>query len=126
MVAILAQHALRQPPGPEPALSYVQAISTLLALEGFLLAVVSLTVSLGAADQKRQRDMLLSPRMVARLAAGLAVVVASGAVASWCGLYAGGHLRPLPEVFVATALLVAIVMQPFFAVALSFSLKFKK
>nr|WP_131721754.1 hypothetical protein [Mycolicibacterium komanii]CRL77951.1 hypothetical protein CPGR_04973 [Mycolicibacterium komanii] len=93
-----------------------QALSTLLTIEAFMLAVVSLTASLFAPGRDRVPDLPMSGYALAMSAAIGVCILALGATFAWVGMYAGGSLRPWREVVVAVVLLLAVLAQPVFAV----------
>lgn len=80
-----------------------------------MLAIVNLTASLSGPGRVRVARFDVEPEKLAIGAAIAISLVALGAVAAWSGIYVGGTLRPVREVFIAGALLVAIVAQPVFA-----------
>jgi len=107
------------------ALSGTAAITALLAFQGFLLASVSLSASLGAPGQKRMRKWLLPPIAIAFTSVGLMLILAVAATASWGSVYVGGSLRGPAEVCVAAALIIVIWVQPIIAALLSLGLRVK-
>lgn len=99
--------------------SDVQALTTFLSIEGFLLATVSLAVTLGAPGRRRPAALPLPAHHIAYGAAGLSVFVGTGGVAAWLGLYGQGTLLPLQQLWIAIVILVAVLAQPVLAVLLS-------
>lgn len=101
-----------------------QALSTLLAVEGFLLAAISLSISLSAPNQARPMSFgWLKPAHMARVAACILVFVALGALAAWSSIFTGGSFGGFTRLLVAAALLVALVAQPLLALGLAFGAK---
>lgn len=96
-----------------------QALSTFLTVEGFLLATVSLAVTLGAPRKGRVAKMLVPASVIALSAASLSILVGVAAAASWVGLFGEGTLLPLRQLVVAVVLLLALVAQPVIAVLLA-------
>ena len=90
-----------------------------------MLAVVSLTATLGAPGRSRVPDLVVSPFALAMSAAVAIGFLGVGAVLCWSGMYVGGSWRPLRDVGVASALLVAILFQPVFAVMVALGLRSK-
>lgn len=108
----------------EAGLATSQALHLLLTMEGFLLAVISLSVSLGAPGRVRQARTLIPPAGIAWTAAVLALLTSVGALAAWWGLYArGGDWLPLPQIVIGFVLLAAIVAQPVIAFSLAAGLR---
>jgi hypothetical protein len=93
-----------------------QALSTLLTIESFMLAVVSLIASLAAPGRSHVADLPVPGHHLAMSAAVGVCVLAGGAAAAWSGMYTGGSLRPWREVVIAVVLLAAALAQPVFAV----------
>lgn len=89
-----------------------QALSTLLTVESFMLAVISLTATFSAPGRARLSGLPVSGVQLALGLAGTISFLAIGAVLCWAGMYVGGTWRPLREVIVAITLLVAIIVQP--------------
>lgn len=111
--------------GAPVALSGTSAVTALLAVEGFLLATVSLAASLASPGQKRGRRWLVPPAGIAGIAVAVMFVLALAGTAAWCSVYAGEDLRPVAEAAVGAALIIAIWLQPIiaFLLALGFRLK---
>src|SRR5689334_18440999 len=103
-----------------------QALSTFLTLESFMLAVLSLTANLVAPGRARVAALPVSGFKLALSAAIAVGVLALGALCAWAGMYVGGSLRPLCEVAVAVVLLLAVLFQPLFAVALALGVRVRK
>lgn len=96
-------------------MSDAQALGTFLTVESFMLAVLSMTATLGAPGRSRVSALPLKPSQLANCVAGLVAVVALGAVLSWSGMYVGGSMRPLREAAIAAILFFAIIAQPVIA-----------
>ena len=112
---------------PAAAISDAQALSTLLAVEGFLLAAISLSINLDAPDQKRPMSFnRVKPVVLARCAAVVLVIVAVGAVSAWTAIFAGGSYVDITRFLVGSALLVALIAQPALALFLAFGAKRKR
>ena len=97
------------------ALPDAQALTTFLTVEGFLLATVSLSVTLGAPGLRRPAPLPTSARHLAMGAACLSVVVGVAGIAAWVGLYSEGIILPLRQLFIAIVLLTAVIAQPVIA-----------
>lgn len=107
-----------------PALTDAQALSTLLVVEGFLLAAISLAITLDAPNQVRPRSFrVIKPTHIVRGAACVLVVLAIGAVSAWCQIFTGGEFEGFTRAVIAGALLLAVVVQPVIAVLLAFGSK---
>lgn len=104
---------------PQASFADAQALSTCLAVEGFLLATVSLAATLGAPGRRRVAKLPISATAVALGAAGLCCLLGTGALASWLGLYGEGDFLPLRQLWIAVVLLLAVIIQPVLAVLLA-------
>ncbi|MDF2146759.1 hypothetical protein [Knoellia sp. p5-6-4] len=107
----------------QQSLTYVQALPVLLTVEGFLLAVISLAVTLGTPGRRRPAGTPIPPSAIAWCAAGLAIVVAVGALSAWLGMYTGDTWLPFPQLVIAASLLLAVVAQPVIAVLMAMGLR---
>lgn len=103
-----------------------QALSTLLTIESFMLAVVSLTATFVAPGRAAVAALPVKGFVLAMAAAVAVGVLGLGAVFAWAGIYTGGSLRPWREVVVAVVLLLAVLFQPVFAVMLALGVRKKK
>ncbi|WP_459954624.1 hypothetical protein [Mycobacterium avium] len=103
-----------------------EALTTLLTVEAFLIAVLTLTATLVAPGQSRVPALPVSGFKLAMSAAIAVCVVAVGAVCAWAGMYVGGSLRPAREVAVAAILLLAVLFHPIFAVVLALGVRSKR
>lgn len=103
-----------------------QALGTLLAVEGFLLAAISLAINLAAPNQERARSFgRFEPIHLAQGAAIVLGIVAVGAGAAWMEIFTGGHFAGIRRLIVAVALLIALIAQPVLAILLAFGAKTK-
>lgn len=102
-------------------LSDGQALAALLATESFLLAVLSLAITLGAPNSRRQRRLAIPASCLAWLAWGILTISAIGAAAAWSGMYLGGAWRSPHEIVFATCLAFAIGLQPVLAGLVAYS-----
>lgn len=100
-----------------------QALATLLTVESFLLAVMSLTATLTAPGRSRVSALPIGGVPLAFGLAGTIGFLAVGAVMCWGGMYVGGAWRPPREGFIAVALLVAVVAQPVVAVLMALGVR---
>ncbi|NIZ91563.1 hypothetical protein [Kineococcus rubinsiae] len=108
---------------PAAEFSTGQALAALLAAESFLLATVSLTVTLATPGRRRPARLPLGAFPFAMTAAIVVAVAAVGAGTAWAVIFGGETFRPLPEVIIATCLLVAILAQPLLALGLALALR---
>ena len=104
---------------PEVAFGDAQALTTCLAVEGFLLATVSLAATLGSAGRRRVAKLPVSAFTIAMAAALLSCLVGAAAFASWLGLFGEGSLLPARQLLIAVILLVVLATQPIIAVFLA-------
>lgn len=105
--------------------SDVQALTTFLSVEGFLLATVSLAVTLGAPGRRRPAALPVPATTIALSAAGLSVFVGTGGVAAWLGLYGQGSFLPFQQLWIAVVMLTAVLAQPVIAVLLALGTRVK-
>lgn len=105
--------------------SDVQALTTFLSVEGFLLATVSLAVTLGAPGRRRPAALPVPATFIALGAAWLSVLVGTGGVAAWMGLYGQGSLLPLQQLWIAVVMLAAVLAQPVIAILLALGSRVK-
>lgn len=104
----------------EATVSHGDTLSLLLSVEGFMFAAISLAVTLGAPDQRRQPKFpKLKPEKLLLGAVASLSLVAVGALASWVLLFTGGSYRGLAVALEAGALLVGILAQPVIALLLA-------
>lgn len=108
------------------AFTDAQALTTFLSVEGFLLATVSLAVSLGTPGRKRVPNLPFRPATIAMMAGCLSAVVALGGLFAWAGLYGQGSLLPFRELWIAATLLAAVVLQPCLAIVLAMGARAKE
>lgn len=101
------------------ALSDAQALTTFLTVEGFLLATVSLSVSLGAPGLRRQAPLPVPASHLAMGAAYLSILVGFAGVAAWVGIYGEGVILPPRQLSIAIVLLGAVIAQPAIAFLLA-------
>lgn len=118
-----AGHAFGLANGSTSDLGPVDALSTLLTTESLLLAVVGVAVTLATPGQVRNPRLPVRPGVLAGIAVGVLSLVGVGAVFAWGQIYLGGALRPLPDLVIAVALLVAIVAEPVLAVLLALGIR---
>lgn len=104
-----------------------QLLTTLLATESFLLAVVGLAVSLSTPVKGGTRNLIGSPNILAWLASGLLTLIAAGAGLAWYDIYIDrcGPL-PFPQPVIAGLLIVVIVLQPVFALMVASGTRFEE
>lgn len=107
------------------ALADAQALSTMLTVEGFLLATVSLAATLGTPGRRRPAAMPIKPASLALGAAGVSALVGSAGIAAWFGLYGQGEILPFRQWWIAAIALVALVAQPVVAVVLALGTRSK-
>lgn len=100
-----------------------QALSALLATEGFLLAAVALAVNLDAPGQPRGRDAVVAFRTLAISAGVVLGVAAIGALVAWSRIFVGGEFGGFSRALVAGCLVVPIVAQPVIALLLALGSK---
>lgn len=101
-------------------LSQGTSLGVLLSVEGFLLAAITLTVTLAAPDQTRQpRHPRLNPEVLRFGAVAALWLVGVGAVVTWASIFTGGDYRGAVVAVEAGALLVAVVGQPVLALLLA-------
>lgn len=101
-----------------------QALSTLLIIEGFLLASISLSINLDAPNSPRAMSFrLLKPNQLAKIAAFILAFVAVGAFVAWLSIFTGGEFEGISRSVIAAALLVALMAQPALALFLAFGAK---
>lgn len=98
-----------------------QALTALLATEGFLLAAVALSINLASPGQPRARRQIVSFSVLTKWAAIALAAAAVGASSAWIGLFVGGEYEGLRRAIVAGGLGCAIVAQPIIALLLAFS-----
>jgi hypothetical protein len=103
-----------------------EALSTLLTGESFMLAVVSLTASLGAPGRSRVSALPVPPFKLALAAAGAVGLFALGAILAWSGMYVGGSFRPAREACIAVIILLAVLFQPVFALIVAFGVRTRR
>lgn len=111
---------------PHASFTDAQALTTLLSAEGFLLATVSLAVTLGAPGRKGVPNLPVRPPTIAMMAGCLSAVLALGALLAWLGLYSHGDLLPPRQLAIAALLLVAVVGQPVLAIILAMGARMKE
>lgn len=104
-------------------MSDAEALGTLLAVESFMLAVLSLTATLSAPGRKRVSALPVRAEQLALGVAGVVVTLGLGASLAWGGLYFGGAWRPLREAAIAAILLIAILAQPVVAVLMAIGVR---
>jgi hypothetical protein len=104
---------------PQASFADAQALSTCLAIEGFLLATVSLAGTLGSAGRRRVAKLPIPASAIALSASVLCCLLGTAALASWIGLYGTGDLLPFRQLWIALMLLLAVVVQPIIAVLLA-------
>lgn len=102
------------------ALSDANALSTFLTVEGFLLATVSLAVTLGTPGRRRPALLPVPVSVIAMGAAVLSVLVGLAGVAAWLGLYGEGSILPFRQLWIGIMLLGAVIAQPIIAFLLAF------
>lgn len=100
-------------------LTDAQSLTTILTIEGFLLATVSLALALATPGRRRPISLPVAPSHVALGAAVLSVLVGAAGVGAWIGIYGFGELLPPRQVWIAVTLLVAVVFQPVIAFLLA-------
>lgn len=103
-----------------------QALTALLSAEGFLLATVSLAVTLGTPGRKGVPNLPFRPPTIAMTAGCLSALLAVGGLLAWLGLYGQGSLLPPRELAIAAILLLAVVGQPVLAVILAMGARMKE
>jgi hypothetical protein len=103
-----------------------EALSTLLTVESFMLAVVSLITSLSQPERPLIPALPLSPLKLAFAVAGSVCLLAAGSVLAWSGMYVGGSLRPLREVCTAVIILLAVLLQPIFAFIIALGVRTRR
>lgn len=103
----------------QASLSDAQSLTACLAVEGFLLATVSLAVSIGTPGKRRVANLPISAFGIAISAAVLSIIVATAGVAAWIGLYGEGTLLPLRQLWIAVVLLIVVAAQPILALGLA-------
>jgi hypothetical protein len=104
--------------------SDTQALSTLLTLSSFLLAVLSAIAALSTPGRNRLAKLDVTPVRLAYLVTGLVATVSLGAGSAWSGIYiGGGELLPIREVLIAAVLLAAILSQPILALLVARGLR---
>jgi hypothetical protein len=102
------------------SLSHGDSLGLLLSVEGFMFAAITLAVTLGASDQKRQsKHPRLDPERLLLGAAAALCFVGAGAATAWASIFTGGDYRGHAEAVEAVALLVAVLGQPVIAVLLA-------
>lgn len=98
------------------------ALSTLLTVESFLFASLSLGTSL-AGGTPYGRVHLVPPRVLGAIATAILVLLAVGALGSWFDLFTGsGWPSDTAGVLWAISLLIGIVTQPCIAVVIAVGL----
>lgn len=105
-----------------------QLLGYFLTIEGFLLAAVSLSASLGTPDQKRPSLLPFNVHWITIIAAAISGVAGAGAVISWFGVYINldGKFLSLPNILQATFLIIAAIAQPTLALFLSLAVLKKR
>ena len=100
-------------------LSSGDALSLLLGAEGFLLAAVTLAVTLAAPNQTRQRKYTwLSADRIVNLATLVLALIAVGSGFAWAALAQNGSFSGIDGHVVGASLIVAIAGLPLIALAL--------
>lgn len=107
----------------DSALSDAQAMTTLLGVEGFLLAAVALSINLSAAGQAKPRRFNVQFERITLGAAIVLTLVAVGAISAWYGIYGTGRFMGFPEAIAPAALAIGIVAQPVIALLLAYGSK---
>lgn len=105
----------------DASLGHKDVLGLLLGVEGFLFAAITLSVTLAAPNQPARKYEWLRPERVLIGAASALTVIGLGALIAWGGLYLGGDWNGWATFGEGTALLLAVVAQPAFAVLLALS-----
>lgn len=108
-----------------PAITDAQVLTTFLSVEGFLLATISLTATLGAPGRKRPAPLPVRAEAIAMGAAVLSMLVGAAGVAAWFGMYSEGSLLPPRQLLIAVVLLSVVVAQPVVAFLLALGARAK-
>lgn len=103
-----------------------QALSTLLTVESFMLAVLGLIANLAAPGRTRVANLPIRPSQLALMVASGVGVLALGAVLCWAGIYVGGSWLPIREIIIASVLLTAVLFQPALAVLMALGMTSRK
>lgn len=108
---------------PSASMSDLQALTACLTAEGFLLATISLLVSLSAPGRLRQSALPVKPVLLAICIASLSSLLGVAATLAWFGMYGSGSVLPLRQATVAIVILLAVLAQPVISFLLALGLR---
>jgi hypothetical protein len=100
------------------SLSYSNALVILLTTETLFLAVISLAVTIAIPSARGVPNLPVSPFVLALSAVVALGLIAAGAGFAWAGIYLPHYPHEVDLVAISVALMVAIVVEPFFALLL--------